>query len=181
MGVCNSKATRSNRSVDRVEEMVFEPRPPKLDDHHIEYKDTIEFVPPFNEGEVVKVYDGDTITIAAHLPYYEGSPLYRVNVRLLGIDAPEMKSKNKDEKDLAHKAQTALSDLIMGKKVTLRNTQNEKFGRLLADVYCEGIHLNEWIVEHRYAVSYNGGTKQPPANWFDYHTDGTLDDIYVNL
>jgi endonuclease YncB( thermonuclease family) len=96
-----------------------------------------------------------------------------------------MKSNDKDEKDLAHKAQAALSDLIMGKHVTLRNTQNEKFGRLLADVYCEGLHLNAWLLEHRYAVPYDGGTKQSPDNWSDYHngTNGTAgtDGTNVNL
>lgn len=35
------------------------------------YKDTVPFVPPISYGKVVKVYDGDTLTLAAKLPYSE--------------------------------------------------------------------------------------------------------------
>lgn len=55
----------------------------------INYVDTIPFVPPITSGKVIKVYDGDTITIASKLPY-DHSPIYRFSVRLLGIDSPEM-------------------------------------------------------------------------------------------
>lgn len=64
----------------------------------VEWKDAIAFVPPVKEGRVIKVYDGDTITIAASLPIPD-TPLYRFSVRLRGIDAPEMKGKNEDEKE----------------------------------------------------------------------------------
>ena len=37
------------------------------------YKDTIPFIPPITSGKVIKVYDGDTITIASKLAF-EGSP-----------------------------------------------------------------------------------------------------------
>ena len=36
----------------------------------IEWKDTIPFIPPVDKGLVIKVYDGDTITIAAKLPSF---------------------------------------------------------------------------------------------------------------
>ena len=47
----------------------------------IEWKDTQAFIPPICEGQVIKVYDGDTITIAAKLPYND-SLLYRFSIRL---------------------------------------------------------------------------------------------------
>ena len=53
---------------------------------------SILFVPPITEGEVIHVYDGDTITIVSKLPYDE-SPLYRFSVRLAGIDCAEIKGK----------------------------------------------------------------------------------------
>ena len=56
-------------------------------DNPIEWKDCIPFVPPIAMGFVIKVYDGDTITIASKLPYPD-SPLYRFSVRLNGIDCP---------------------------------------------------------------------------------------------
>ena len=67
---------------------------------NINWNDTIEFTYPITSGHVIKVYDGDTITIASKMPY-ENSSLFRFNVRLNGIDTPEIKSKDKNEKALA--------------------------------------------------------------------------------
>ena len=58
------------------------------------WKDTMPFIPPISGGVVIKVYDGDTITIASKLPYKK-SPLYRFSVRMNGIDAPELKGISK--------------------------------------------------------------------------------------
>jgi len=43
----------------------------------IKWEDTTPFVFPISGGQVIKVYDGDTITIASKLPY-DSSPLYRL-------------------------------------------------------------------------------------------------------
>jgi endonuclease YncB( thermonuclease family) len=64
------------------------------------WEDTIPFKPPITGGRVIKVYDGDTITVASKLPYRK-SPLYRWSVRIRGIDCPEMKSHDKNEKLVA--------------------------------------------------------------------------------
>ena len=134
----------------------------------IEWKDTVPFVFPIQGGQVIKVYDGDTITIASKMPYPE-SPMYRFSVRLNGIDTPEIKGKNEDEKEIAKKARNELTSLIMNKEITLKNVQSEKYGRILADVYLEDVCVNEWLIEKRFAVKYDGGTKQIPASWKTYH------------
>ena len=126
----------------------------------IKWSDTIIFIPDISGGYVIKVYDGDTITIAQKLPYPE-SPLYRFSVRLAGIDSPEMKGKSKEEKVAAKLSQKALEEIILNKNVTIKNVKTEKYGRLLADVYYENIHLNKWMLDNNYAVPYNGGTKKP--------------------
>uniref|UniRef100_A0A6C0BXJ5 Uncharacterized protein n=1 Tax=viral metagenome TaxID=1070528 RepID=A0A6C0BXJ5_9ZZZZ len=51
---------------------------------NIDPKALPNFIPPITEGRVIKCYDGDTITIAAFLPY-KASPLYKFSVRLAGI------------------------------------------------------------------------------------------------
>jgi len=142
-----------------------------MTDIDINWDDTVEFTFPIQEGYVIKVYDGDTITIAAKLPYIE-SPLYRFPVRLNGIDTPELKGQSDDEKTAAKQARDALSQLILHKKVTLRNVQNEKYGRILADVYLDDLCINDWLVEERYAVKYDGGTKQIPSSWLKYKLVG---------
>ncbi len=130
---------------------------------------TTPFVAPIKKGRVIKVYDGDTITIAAKLPTTTESPLYRFSVRLNGIDTPELKTKNEVEKRVALQARDALSSKILYRDVELRNVQTEKYGRLLAGIWLENECLNEWMVKQRFAVKYDGGTKVSPENWEDYH------------
>lgn len=142
-------------------------------DQPIEWKNTTIFVPPVDKGIVIKVYDGDTITIASKLPYPE-SPLYRFSVRLNGIDCPEIKGKNETEKECAQIAKNEMSNLILNKIVSLKNVETEKYGRILADVYLGDLHLNKYMIEKRLAVEYDGGTKVSPNNWMVYYTKGEL-------
>jgi len=130
----------------------------------VQYADTIPFVPPIQFGKVIKVYDGDTFTIASKLPNTE-SPIYRFSVRLNGIDTPEIHGKTAHEKELAIAARDALHKLIYGKIVTLKNIETEKYGRILADVYIEDIHVNTWLIQNKYATPYSGGTKIRPNDW----------------
>ena len=125
---------------------------------HIEYNDTRAFIPPIMYAKVIKVYDGDTFTLAGHLPY-DGSPLYRFSVRLNGIDCAEIKGKTEEEKECAIRARKELDELILGKTVTLLNVKNEKYGRILADVYVGDVHVNGYMIEKGLAVEYDGGSK----------------------
>lgn len=145
----------------------------QIEEKQINWKDTVEFVAPIEKGIVIKVYDGDTITIASKLPY-ESSPLYRFSVRLNGIDCPEIKGKDENEKECAKIAKKEMNDLIMNKMVTLKNVQTEKYGRILADVYIGDLHLNQHLIEKRLAVSYDGGTKMKPTDWMNYYCKGEM-------
>ena len=126
---------------------------------NIEWKDTLKFIQPITKGLCIKVYDGDTITIASKLPY-QNSPLYRFSVRLRDIDTPEMRGKTEKEKQDAKKAQIVLSNLVLNKHVVLKNVDVEKYGRILAHVYVDNINLSTFMLNSKLAVSYNGGKKQ---------------------
>lgn len=136
----------------------------QVDLQNATYEDTVAFIVPVKYGKVIKVYDGDTITIASYLPIQD-SPLYRFSVRLYGIDTPEIKGKTQAEKDLAIAAKNGLSNLILGKIVELRNITNEKYGRILCDIYLGDLHVNAWMIDQKYAIRYNGGTKERPSEW----------------
>ena len=131
------------------------------------YADTKKYIPNITCGKVVKVYDGDTITIANHISLgsARSDEIYRFQVRLNGIDTPEIKSKNQHTKELAKKVRDLLSEMIFGKIVELKNVEFEKFGRLLADVYLGDLHLNQWLIDNGHAVRYDGGTKRIPEEW----------------
>ena len=133
----------------------------------INYSDAITFVPPITEGYVIKTYDGDTITIATKLPY-DNSPLYKFSVRLLGIDCPEIKGSSEEEKQIAIIARDFVHSLVFNKIVQLKNIKNEKYGRVLADVYIDDIHLNNELLKKKLAVPYFGKTKEKIA-WNDYY------------
>jgi micrococcal nuclease len=144
-----------------------EPKNFNEDGDDITWQDTVEFTFPIEGGRVIKVYDGDTITIASKLPF-DNSPLYRLSVRLNGIDTPEIKGKTEDEKTAAKQVKDALSILILNKRVSLKNIQTEKYGRILADVYIGELHINQWLITEKYAVKYDGGTKKSPESWLKY-------------
>jgi endonuclease YncB( thermonuclease family) len=144
-----------------------------VEDTHLEYnwKNTVPFIPPISRGIVIKVYDGDTITIASKLPNTE-EPVYRFQIRLAGIDSPELKSKNIEEMEAAKISQQALQNLILNKEVILKNNQTEKYGRILSTVYCDELCVNEWLLKNYYAVKYNGKTKHAPTSWIKYQSTG---------
>ena len=137
----------------------------------IKWEDTTPFTVPISGGQVIKVYDGDTITIAAKLQT-RNSPLYRFSVRLNGIDTPEIKGQSEDEKSVAKEARDALTAMILHKNIQLKNVTTEKYGRILADVYLDNLHINNWLVEQRFAVTYDGGTKLSPKSWVRYRLVG---------
>jgi micrococcal nuclease len=131
------------------------------------WENTHEFVFPTTGGKVIKVYDADTITIASKLPY-EGSPYYRLHVRLNGIDCPEIKGKTIEEKQVAVEAREFVASLVLGKMVRLENVKSDKYGRLLATVYVDDVCVNDLLLKQHLAVSYDGGTKHTPESWVQY-------------
>lgn len=132
----------------------------------------IPFVPPLTEGIVIKVYDGDTITIVSKLPY--DSQLYKFSVRINNIDCPEIRGSNHDEKQCALIAKKRVSDLILNKRVELRNIGTEKYGRVLADVLIDGEDIGTILINERLALRYDGGTKTRPLSWMSYHLDDNM-------
>jgi hypothetical protein len=92
-----------------------------------------KYIPQIDHAYVIKVYDGDTITIAYHLNN-DKSKCYKQSVRLRNIDCPEIRSKNKNEKVLAIRAKLIVSGLCLSKIVYLENLNYDKYGRFLADI-----------------------------------------------
>jgi|TARA_B110000967_G_scaffold201641_1_gene239233 micrococcal nuclease len=123
------------------------------------------FQPDVHFGKVIKVYDGDSITIVAKP--YENYPAYRFSVRLNGIDTPELRTHDENEKKHGYIARDALSAKILNKIVVLKNVGSEKYGRLLADIYFDDENICEWMVIQGYAVRYDGGTKVKPKEWLE--------------
>ena len=102
-------------------------------------------------AHVIKVYDGDTITVDIDLGL--GVWLRGQKIRLAGIDTPEMRG---DEKEEGRKVRDIVRDLILNEDITIRTYRDKrgKYGRWLADVHYEGLFINEWLLEAGHAKVY---------------------------
>jgi len=103
-------------------------------------------------AELVKVVDGDTITVAK-----DGDP--KVTVRLLGIDTPETVHPNKDVECFGQEASSYLKTLLSDDTVLLQYDESQgmtdKYGRELAYIYKEdGTFVNRSMVSEGYAYEY---------------------------
>ena len=107
------------------------------------------------DAKIIKVYDGDTVTAI----FEYKNELYKWSCRLLGIDTPEIKSKNENEKNLAIIARDALNNKIANKVVKLHCFDFDKYGRILVEIYLDDLHINQWLIDEKYANKYDGGTK----------------------
>jgi len=88
----------------------------------------------------------------------------RINVRLYGIDTPEIRTKCKKEKDLAYIARDYVRNILENSNnVDLVNPTRGKYFRIVADVQADGKSVSKELIENGLAVPYYGRTKI--KNW----------------
>ena len=106
--------------------------------------------------KVVSVYDGDTMKVVFPL----NNKMYKWNCRLLGIDTPELRTKDTHEKELAKIAKENLIKLVLNKVITIQCGGWDKYGRLLVTPFTskQG-NICHWMIKNKYAKAYDGGTK----------------------
>ena len=108
------------------------------------------------------VIDGDTIDVVIDLGF---DIFTNRRVRLAGIDTPESRTTDLNEKKFGMEAKEYLKHLLGNASnvviKTLATDVNEKYGRVLGQVYIESstMSVNDLLVSHGYAWSYDGGTK----------------------
>tara|TARA_B100000676_G_C18035177_1_gene821307 strand:+ start:928 stop:1380 length:453 start_codon:yes stop_codon:yes gene_type:complete len=111
-------------------------------------------------NKVTKVVDGDTIDVLLDMGF---DIKYKSRVRLFGIDTPESRTRNKEEKIRGLISKAYLKDAIKkAKKLTIKThkgSETGKFGRILGEVFADGINLNLKMCTDGYAVQYYGQNK----------------------
>ena len=121
----------------------------------------------FRVTEIVKVLDGDTIDVIIDL----GFDLYKKErVRIAGVDTPEKRTRDLEEKALGQDAtdwlKKQLDGAISGEDDLVIRTElvggMGKYGRLLGWLYIgdETESINERMIQQGYAWEYDGGTKK---------------------
>jgi micrococcal nuclease len=107
-----------------------------------------------------RVYDGDTFYcyLNGHNPI-DNKP---VGIRVRGIDTPEIKDKNPRNHKKAQQAKdVATEELKKARTIHLYNVNlNDKYGRVLATVFCDGRDLAKILLQRRLAKKYDGGKKE---------------------
>ena len=120
----------------------------------------------FRVISIDKVVDGDTIDVTIDL----GFDLYKKErVRIAGVDTPEKRTRNLEEKALGLDATAWIKDklegAINGSDDLIIRTELDggvgKYGRLLGWCYIgdASVSLNEKMIDEGYAWAYDGGTK----------------------
>lgn len=111
--------------------------------------------------EVLKTIDGDTIDVRLDL----GFKIYhKARVRLYGIDTPESRTRDKDEKARGLLAKNhILQALEGGQEVVIQTKLKDsrgKFGRVLGILVIDGVDINQQMVDEYLAVAYTGQNKK---------------------
>lgn len=128
------------------------------------------------EAKILDIYDGDTITICINL---EGFNYVKMNVRLDGINTPELCG---NEKNIAISARNFLinkltdikfEDTVKYSRDNIRKLINndthiikvifgdfDKYGRPLCIIYKNNININDLMIHNKYAKKYDGGKKE---------------------
>jgi micrococcal nuclease len=116
---------------------------------------------PYTYNVTVKyVVDGDTVDVDIDLGF--GISMNNQRIRLFGVDTPECRSKDLREKSFGLLAKKKVQQFLMNGGVILQTKLDEKgkFGRILGTFFVDGISLNQYLIDNRYAVEYYGQAKQ---------------------
>jgi len=118
--------------------------------------------------KIVKIIDGDTVDVDIDLGF--GVWMHKERIRLYGIDTPESRTRDLDEKKYGLIAKSWIEKFMpLGSMQTLitQKDKSGKFGRILGKFRVNDgsydIILNDWMISNHHAVAYYGQSKQDIA------------------
>ena len=109
--------------------------------------------------EVKRIVDGDTVDVVIDLGF---DIHYSSRVRLYGIDTPESRTRNKDEKVRGLMSKKYLTDALSKGQGVIKTHKDKKgkFGRVLGEMYVADKNINLMMVDDNLAVKYKGQNKK---------------------
>tara|TARA_R100001163_G_scaffold1405_1_gene2207 strand:+ start:86 stop:514 length:429 start_codon:yes stop_codon:yes gene_type:complete len=109
--------------------------------------------------EILRVVDGDTVDVSIDLGF---DISYKSRVRLYGIDTPESRTRDKDEKARGLMSKEYLIDELSKGQVVIKTHKDKKgkFGRVLGEMYVGDRNINLMMVDDFLAVEYKGQSKK---------------------
>ena len=125
--------------------------------------------------DVTRVVDGDTVDVDVDLGF--GMTYKKQRVRMVGIDTPESRTRDLEEKFYGKQYKYFLESLLKDKEVQLVSHDKGKFGRILGELFIvdseplkDGLinnaagNVNKMMVDNYHAVPYYGGNKEETEN-----------------
>lgn len=119
----------------------------------------------YKVSRVVDIHDGDTITVDLDLGFYV---TFTAVLRFYGINAPEIfgteKPKGEASRDFVVKRIGEAKEIIVKTfRIHEDETKTGKYGRYLAEIYLDGVMLNQEMLDKGYAVPYMGTLTPNPS------------------
>ena len=117
--------------------------------------------------KLIKVIDGDTIDIDIDLGF--GVWLKNQRIRMYGIDTPESRTRDLEEKKYGLAAKAFLTEMLDDSHLILKTHKDErgKFGRILGEVWrttnFADQSINDYMIKKHHAVAYHGQSKDAIA------------------
>jgi len=115
--------------------------------------------------KVVKIIDGDTVDVDIDLGF--GVWLKKERIRMYGIDTPESRTRDLDEKKYGLLAKEFITRMLDDEGGIILKTQKDaegKFGRILGELWRTTNYadksINEYMIEKHHAVRYHGQSKE---------------------
>ena len=108
--------------------------------------------------EVLRVVDGDTVDVRIDLGF---NVWHKCRVRLMGINAPESRTRNLEEKARGLAAKAFLNNILemTQSEIYLQSHGTGKYGRVLGEFIINDVNINELMVEEGHAEKYDGGAR----------------------
>ena len=114
-------------------------------------------------AELRRVVDGDTVDVTIDCGF---NMHVKERVRLKGINTPECRTRDLEEKERGLRAKERLIEILdsWGNRMIIRTSIDKKgkFGRLLGELintYKEEENANKMLLKEGHAVEYNGGKR----------------------
>lgn len=107
-------------------------------------------------SELIRVIDGDTVEAMVDLGFHTW---HKVTIRLYGINTPETRTKDLEEKARGLSAKDRLIELLefaAGGKFTLESHGLGKYGRSLGTIWVGQVNINKTLLDEGHATEYTG-------------------------
>ena len=112
---------------------------------------------------ILRVIDGDTVDVIIDCGF---SILHKARVRMYGIDTPESRTRDKDEKARGLMSKDFLVDMLKKGDVIIKTKKDKKgkFGRILGELHVgnkgRSVNINQSLIDNFLAVEYYGQSKE---------------------